>query len=1109
MKKTIAALRGLLALIFLSVPFKGAADTEVIVTPTQKNATVTLSRIYGNPLIKSHKFVFSESERTALIGLGRSDVAQSVKLRLRPGQDIESFKTWIRIEKLPLRLEDGTLPIEMDEPLISEQWGVKNRGKLQSMFFDQYRSLQVKGVKNEDVNSVSIKPKTGKQIVAVLDTGVDVKHRDLKNHIYRNESECTALAQYKECLDVAKKEDKTLDTKENAKAIDAKTKVCHQKYAEMDTDGNGYPLDCQGWSFLDHKLNPLAKVTGTPEFKDPTGHGTHIAGIIAAERNNYGVEGCTENALILPVKVMGQETNGPIRPQSHEPLPTPNPKPISIDEELADVIARGMLYAIRAKANVINMSLGWPTGKDSYLMRQMVQLAQHQGILIVAAAGNDSTDASVMPCLYPGVLCVGSHNPDGSVSHFSNFGSGVNLAAPGFRILSTFPMGSSKIAAKIYTDLEGFEFKEGTSMAAPFVSCAAAEVLAQGHKPDETVARIMLGARPSREVSTHELKTQVEKYTLSGNLDIKRSLEVKGQPLILPVKKEPISVLWDGQSEEIKFSFGLKNLWTSAKNVRVSISLLAQPGVTGKLRLSESSWRVNDWREGQYHDFSAGLIVESSPFESEVLLNLKINADNMPERNMRLQATIATLVGSQFKGVNSHHLRISGLKMNDNTSLHTITNHVPSGTQDYLAIEDLDNQVGFYLLKQEATGADQSYKVTANVLIEKVKDNTLGKIFKLDLNSDGSDDYILIYEIKKTKEVRRFTYAFLAFDKDLKPLELPFASGVTSRFKYESEISPFPEDFQWVRTGKFLLPAWVSIGILLKSTKPDPWKLEPEVSLQNRAYAIGFNDINIVSEVQDYNLAQKLSQNFAQKKNGIMPVLLNRGEDYLREYATGEFFDGQIQNVVPLEMKNYRMLVGEKNSNIVPLSPKLEFSGTSFITMAHGGKVRMTWLNSEGVSLDKMLDPVNTADAVVHVIAAFSGPHVRAAFTQTNSEMQYHDLNTGRVALTSLNRFSFAPMATFALTTSPVVSWSNQFKTKMPGVQVPAGFGLSESSLVVVPVYSQSSGELERLSRPASLRFIAGKGCEAMGDPIDTGENSPSQIVFFCGDRFIRVPLSY
>jgi subtilisin family serine protease len=198
-----------------------------------------------------------------------------------------------------------------------------------------------------------------------------------------------------------------------------------------DDDGNGFPDDWRGWDFADSDSDPA----------DQDGHGTHVAGTIGARRGNKaGVAGVTDGSPLMPVRVFDANGFGSV----------------------ADAIL-AYRYAAGEGAKVMNLSFG------SALRSRAEQdtIAALPGVLFVAAAGNsraDNDQAPEYPCAYPlpNLICVAASDNRDGLAVFSNFGArSVDLAAPGVDILSTVPGG-------------GYDWAEGTSMAAPHVSGAAA-----------------------------------------------------------------------------------------------------------------------------------------------------------------------------------------------------------------------------------------------------------------------------------------------------------------------------------------------------------------------------------------------------------------------------------------------------------------------------------------------------------------------------------------------------------------------------------------------------------------------------------------------------------
>ena len=176
----------------------------------------------------------------------------------------------------------------------------------------------------------------------------------------------------------------------------------------------------------------------TPGSMDRDGHGTHVAGIIGAIANNsIGVAGVAPGAKILGVKVLGENAT-------------------------MYSVMKGIAYSVNQGAKVINLSLGGALTDSVERAFYEEDLARHN-VLVVAAAGNDGIANMGFPASFRGVMAVGSVNQTQKLSNFSCYGYGMSVVAPGEGILSTFPGGT-------------YAMIDGTSMAAPFVSGAAALV---------------------------------------------------------------------------------------------------------------------------------------------------------------------------------------------------------------------------------------------------------------------------------------------------------------------------------------------------------------------------------------------------------------------------------------------------------------------------------------------------------------------------------------------------------------------------------------------------------------------------------------------------------
>ncbi|MFB9414549.1 S8 family serine peptidase [Dactylosporangium matsuzakiense] len=184
---------------------------------------------------------------------------------------------------------------------------------------------------------------------------------------------------------------------------------------------------------------------------DDNGHGTMVSGVAAANTDNgIGIAGVAWNARVMPVKVLDSAGTGN-------------------DSDIAE----GITWAADHGAKIINLSLGGPG--DSAVLHDAVTYATNKGAILVVAAGNTGDGTVQYPAAYPEVLAVAATDSSARISDFSTRGDWVDVAAPGFRIVSTGPN-------------HNYYFASGTSFAAPMVSGVAA--LMRANNPALTPAQL-------------------------------------------------------------------------------------------------------------------------------------------------------------------------------------------------------------------------------------------------------------------------------------------------------------------------------------------------------------------------------------------------------------------------------------------------------------------------------------------------------------------------------------------------------------------------------------------------------------------------------------------
>lgn len=233
---------------------------------------------------------------------------------------------------------------------------------------------------------------------------------------------------------------------------------------------------------IDGKNFTTAYDSDPKNYSDDNGHGTHVAGIIAATENNEGVLGVAPKAKLLILKALKKDGSGDYK-------------------NIIDAI----YYAIKwrgkkkEKVRVISMSLGGSS--DVAKLHTAVKEAVNNNIMVICASGNEGdsnakTDEFSYPAAYTEAISVGAVDLDGNIAAYSNSNYNVDLVAPGSNILSTYPN-------------DKYAVLSGTSMATPHVSGAAALII----KMSETEF--------GRSLSEPELYAQLVKRTTSLGLSKK------------------------------------------------------------------------------------------------------------------------------------------------------------------------------------------------------------------------------------------------------------------------------------------------------------------------------------------------------------------------------------------------------------------------------------------------------------------------------------------------------------------------------------------------------------------------------------------------------------
>ncbi|OCA88961.1 S8 family peptidase [Pseudobacillus wudalianchiensis] len=391
-------------------------------------------------------------------------------------------------------------------------------------------------------------------------------------------------------------------------------------------------------------------------------HGTHVAGIIAAKANNgIGGHGINPNAKILPVDVF----NGKVAANDF-------------------TIAEGILYAVSKGADVINLSLGGFA--SSPLVEEAIREAIDSGAVVVAAAGNESTDMYSYPASYPGVISVGNVDRNKKLSDSSNFGPSVDIVAPGEDIYSTAYEKEGKGSS--------FASLTGTSMAAPMV--AGVVSLLKSKHPELT----------SYDIENILEKTATDLGAKGYDITYANGLVNPLAALSYDVKKLPKQPVWTGET-----------LIRSAKTLKAGKNTikgqLKTPGETQwfKVHLNENEHVQTSLEASRNYDYGMDFyfIPEGAEAEEGMLMEHNKGRAGEKEGHLFTAEEKGTLVIG-IKDVNGNYStsglssytftaeKISGLKADPDTA------------ENPVSIQSLPYKKGnFTLYPQEAGMPDYDY----------------------------------------------------------------------------------------------------------------------------------------------------------------------------------------------------------------------------------------------------------------------------------------------------------------------------------------------------------------------------------------------------------------
>lgn len=414
-----------------------------------------------------------------------------IHFELKAGQSLEEVKEAYEsdpgVEYAELN-HIVTTCVTPSDPLYPIQWPLNNTGQA-------FPPASTHGNVDCDIDAPEawdITTGSPDVIVAVADTGVDYRHRDLNDNMWINSGEIPNNG--------------------------------------IDDELNGYIDDVYGYDFCtydsERDSDPL----------DDNGHGTHVAGIIAAEGDNgLDIVGVSWNAKIMAVKFIASSGYG-------------------YEADAVDAI----YYAIENGADVISNS--WGSDDDFAPLEEVIDYARSRGVVMLASAGNTRNSAPHYPAYYDNMVSVAATTATDERAGFSTYGDWVDTAAPGHTVLSLRATGTSLgTPYNLHTTIAS-----GTSMACPYAAGVVALIISRHPEwsSEMVIARLLGTADP---VASTELKGRVNAYkavregfAFAGSISLDANLYLPDDIVSIKVidfdlmgqQTQEVTVRTDGGDEE-------------------------------------------------------------------------------------------------------------------------------------------------------------------------------------------------------------------------------------------------------------------------------------------------------------------------------------------------------------------------------------------------------------------------------------------------------------------------------------------------------------------------------------------------------------------------------
>jgi cell wall-associated protease len=946
---------------------------------------------------------------------------------------VKSVENTVELTQLSLEPVANSERLVEDE-LFPYQWSLLNQGQTYVREKDDIHNIPLLGVNGKDVGWKQIYnnlPK-GRPIVAVLDSGVDLNHPDLQGNLWKNEKECG-------------------------------------QDPKIDHDDNKLPGDCDGWNFTESIDADEAK---SPQDND--GHGSHVAGIIAAANNGFGIVGVNPNALIMPVKVM-RDSNSKGEISSSESF------------------AQGIIYATNMGAHVINLSLGWPRSLETKHLKDAIYYALSRNVIIVAAAGNNNSSEPLFPCAYDGVICAAASTLDGKFAGFSNYGGHVDAVTPGEGILSLYPT----FFEPDFFSVPGYDIKSGTSQAAPLLAglISIAKALEPELKIDEVFGRLYSAAQ----------NADKKKFIMGGVASWEALSKKVTGPVVRPVLKRVRQIVLVGDRTDTKLLVPVRNFGLETQNVQVKVESLS----AGIVFQSESAV-IENLKNAEVKDLTFNVKVTDINAESSATIKVTVTSTE-GELAFLNEVPVVRDIKSEAEFKKSNFVF--------NKESFPLGNVVNGKIVSFISTVDTygkSSKREFYVrktLKEEKKMEISVMTRNANTITEAprriVLENfaTLVNFIRLDLNFDGKEDY-LIQSVHEDTKGKFFQFSF--YNEEMKPL---WPSFQDVRVTLDLTVANM-NDLSFTRMdhptlGAMMVPAFFTEGQLPKADQVQDffgrwdgakefrlYYLEPQVkekTLRIRAITTTVWKESVKKELNAKWFETVMVENIlpvsvSDAHKGELRVILSVGQGTKRQIFISTF---DTKKTLRGKALPQLVLQTEGVDTVFSITPSgLDAAGDAFLNIYDRSRAKLVTTKNADQSSQLNYSHVSETDIMAGHIVSFENGNHKFSVLQTRDELIGLSTINGKVTKSSRPklRYSFLSDKILSEFYHPVIF-------KRAGTQAPALY--VDSTAVTanrVYLFEEQAGKLV-----ASIKnsIIVPATCKAL-NPAFSAASGSHEFVFLC-----------